>query len=77
MPRCFDKIGSVRLAQLLSPKQGWKMQAFADERQHVQTREEVGNSASIGEPMDPRFTYKVWPAGRFVRRSWVSDRSNT
>jgi hypothetical protein len=31
MPRCFDKVGSMKLARLLDPEKGWGMRAFADE----------------------------------------------
>ena len=72
MPRCFDKIGSMRLGRLINPNAGWKMAAFADEQQDTQTREDVvphrGNdSSSYKREAEP----KIWPAGRFVRRSWV------
>jgi hypothetical protein len=72
MPRSFDKTGGVRLAKLLDPARQWRMTAFADERQHMQTKEDLvtfpgGQGVCEHEP-----EAKIWPAGRFVRRTWVS-----
>ncbi|KAF2846390.1 hypothetical protein T440DRAFT_521760 [Plenodomus tracheiphilus IPT5] len=72
MSRSFDKVGTLRLRMLLDPRDGWKMHTFAEERQHMQTREDskwsVGknNAALTHLPED-----KIWPGGRFVRRLWV------
>lgn len=75
MPRCFDKIGSWRLAKLLNQNIGWTMLTYTDERQHVQTSEDLVQTL----PGIQQETYahlkeaKVWPAGKFVRRAWVWD----
>lgn len=66
MPRCFDKVGSCALGKLLDPMDGWKMLVFAEERQHVQTREQIRF-----------FGDKIWPAGKFVRRTWASSQNFT
>jgi hypothetical protein len=60
MPRSFDGVGSVKLAKLLDPAKGWSMIAYADETGDVQTKRDVKD----GEE-------KKWPAGNFVRRSWI------
>jgi hypothetical protein len=73
MPKAFDKLDSWRLAQLLDKKAGWEILVFTDERQHVQTAEDLTRSI----PGIPLATFehlpeaKIWPAGRSVRRSWV------
>ncbi|KAF2270207.1 hypothetical protein CC78DRAFT_611865 [Lojkania enalia] len=73
MPRCFDKIGSWRLANLLNTNFGWEMLMYTDERQHIQTQEDLVRFISHAKPEE--FEHepedKVWPAGRFVRRSWI------
>lgn len=69
MPRCFDKPGSWRLAKLLDQRQGWQMSIYTDERQHVQTAEDILGSLPAGFKHEAQ--RKVWPAGRFVRRTWV------
>ncbi|KAF2785761.1 hypothetical protein K505DRAFT_368829, partial [Melanomma pulvis-pyrius CBS 109.77] len=72
MPRSFDKVGSWRLARLLDQRLGWKMCFFTDERQHVQTVEDVVETLEgyDREIFEHHPEVKVWPAGRFVRRSW-------
>jgi hypothetical protein len=73
MPRCLDKVGSPRLAKLLDEKYGWRFTFFADEREHMQTREDLIAILSVNEN---EFSHipeqKIWHAGRFVRRTWVS-----
>ncbi|KAH7125494.1 hypothetical protein B0J11DRAFT_461844, partial [Dendryphion nanum] len=73
MPHSFDIIASWRLAKLLSRNLGWQMFIFTDERQHVQTTEDV--KSILQTDSGPRFEHdvenKIWPGGRFVRRSWI------
>jgi hypothetical protein len=74
MPRCFDKVGSWGLSVLLGRAKHWKMIAHADEWQYVQSGEDLmdrverdgaaGVCTHIAEE-------KAFPAGRFVRRTWV------
>ncbi|KAF2477535.1 uncharacterized protein BDR25DRAFT_338366 [Lindgomyces ingoldianus] len=69
MPRCFDRVGSWRLARLLKQEMGWKMITYTDERQHMQTEEDLlpyNQTAS-------KYSQEVmmFPAGRLVRRSWI------
>ncbi|KAI8942062.1 hypothetical protein NX059_000162 [Plenodomus lindquistii] len=72
MPRNFDRICNSRLRKLLDPRDGWKMHTFAEERQHMQTREDlewkVGNGVSELTHLPEA---KIWPGGRFVRRLWI------
>lgn len=73
MPRCFDRIGSWRLAKLLDQRAGWEMLTYTDERQHLQTADDhvrhlPGIPVEIFEHLNEA---KMWPAGRFVRRSWI------
>jgi hypothetical protein len=74
MPHCFDQVGSWELLELLNPKQGWKVFTFADERQHMQTHEDLMHLVGAATPSlySHSVQEKVWPAGRFVRRTWVS-----
>jgi hypothetical protein len=73
MPRCFDQTGSWRLAKLLLESAGWTMLPYTDERQNMQTREDLFPFLTQG----PDVTYehkaesRVWSGGRFVRRTWV------
>jgi hypothetical protein len=73
MPKCFDKVCSLRLAKLLDRNAGWEIIAYTDEREHVQT--DTDHSRLI--PGVDADTYeheeepKRWPGGRFVRRSWI------
>jgi hypothetical protein len=69
MPRSFDKIGSWRLAKLLDQRQGWQISVYTDERQHIQTAEDILTTLPGG--FEHEAEEKVWPAGRFVRRTWV------
>lgn len=73
MPRCFDMVGSWRLANLLDQSKGWKLLFYTDERQHLHT--EIDHFMNFGGFGAGVFEHareaKVWPAGRFVRRSWV------
>lgn len=74
MPRCFDKVGSWGLSVLLDPKKNWKMFTFADERQYVQTREDLMEFVKWDEVEGVcmhALEEKIFPAGRFVRRTWV------
>lgn len=77
MPHCFDKIGSVRLANLFMSESHWHMVPYADERQHMQTLPDVSAfwNNDADDDSDESFACvlepKVWPAGRFVRRTWV------
>ncbi|KAF2715505.1 hypothetical protein K504DRAFT_497380 [Pleomassaria siparia CBS 279.74] len=78
MPQAFDKIGSWRLGRLLDQNMGWKMIVFTDERQHVQTNEDLARTLP---GLDTRvFEHepeaKVWPAGRFIRRTWFWPERN-
>lgn len=61
MPSCFDKVGSVKLAKILKPELGWTLTTYADERKHIQAERTPDQSVMT----------KVWPAGIFVRRTWV------
>jgi hypothetical protein len=75
MPRSFDKVGSWRLAKLLSPNVGWAMLTYTDEQQHMRSQTERTwtvdqRSADIYEH---KSECRVYPAGRFVRRTWVWD----
>ncbi|KAF2735944.1 hypothetical protein EJ04DRAFT_178378 [Polyplosphaeria fusca] len=78
MPRCLDSIGSWRLARLLNTKLGWNMIINTDERQHIQTQEDLlptiegFNDVYRHEPQE-----KIWPAGRFVRRTWIWPMDST
>jgi len=76
MPRAFDQVGSWRLAKLLNQDQGWGMIYYTDERQHCQTDEErKGIIDDVPENVYRKMKEgKVWPAGRFVRRTWVWDK---
>jgi len=75
MPRDFDKIGSWRLAKLLTPNVGWGMITYTDERQHMQTHEDLVCTLSrdFADSYEIKPESRVWPAGRFVRRTWVWD----
>jgi hypothetical protein len=74
MPRCFDKISSVKLATLLASADGWKITVFADERQHLQTRDDLVSCICADEGVFYHVPEaRIWPAGRFVRRTWVSN----
>ncbi|ORY11890.1 hypothetical protein BCR34DRAFT_651868 [Clohesyomyces aquaticus] len=70
MPCAFDRVGSWRLSRLLDRAIGWGMVAYTDERQHMQTREDrmAVNAAPGGNWIAEDY---VFPAGRFVRRSWI------
>jgi hypothetical protein len=72
MPRSFDKIGSWRLAKLLNQEQGWQISVYTDERQHIQTAEDILSTLPGG--FEHEAEEKAWPAGRFVRRTWVWPR---
>lgn len=74
MPHCFDGIGSARLARLLRPKDGWTLRSHASERQHMQTGLDLRRTYS-GSKRGSKFSHlpeaRIWPAGRFVRRTWI------
>jgi hypothetical protein len=71
MPQCFDQVGSWALSKLLSQK-NWKNLAFADEREHLQTREDLVRHVGTDPTLHShKVQEKVCPAGRFVRRTWV------
>lgn len=73
MPGYFDKVGSWRLSKLLNPKSNWRMLTYADEREHVQSREDLQKHADPNSRSHTHsMQHKIWPAGRFVRRTWVS-----
>ena len=77
MPRTFDKIGSWRLAKLLDKNAGWQMLIYTDERQHIQTAEDQRPHIK-GTPWELYEHWpeaQTWPAGRFVRRSWLHPES--
>jgi hypothetical protein len=79
MPQCNDVVASWRLARLLNRRNGWHLLTYADERQHMQTEEDLlrtfdDNAGAVKKRVwwhqkESRF----WPAGRFVRRSWIWD----
>ncbi|KAF2277904.1 uncharacterized protein EI97DRAFT_441193 [Westerdykella ornata] len=78
MPAALDDLsigGSVRLARLLDRKVGWVMGEFTDERQQVQTREDLEDTLdSLGgrrEVFEHVPEVPVWSGGRFVTRWWV------
>ncbi|KAK7181113.1 hypothetical protein PSPO01_12914 [Paraphaeosphaeria sporulosa] len=80
MPRSHDNAGSWRLARLLNRHAGWHIIYHADERQHMQSEEDLISTFDNGDPTAPGkevWTHlkesRVWPAGRFVRRTWVWD----
>jgi hypothetical protein len=60
MPKSFDGVGSVKLASLLDLAKGWSMISYADETDDVQTERDLKDGEG-----------KRWPAGNFVRRSWI------
>ncbi|KAF1995513.1 hypothetical protein P154DRAFT_623964 [Amniculicola lignicola CBS 123094] len=70
MPRSFDCIGSWRLALLLDQRLGWDMETYTDERQHLQTDAALKISCGQSPVFEHEAESKVYPAGRFVRRSW-------
>ncbi|KAL1605204.1 hypothetical protein SLS60_004748 [Paraconiothyrium brasiliense] len=78
MPRCHDTVSSWRLARLLNRHNGWTTLSYTDERQHMQTEEDLLSTfedegiASVDVWYHMKES-RVWPAGRFVRRSWVWD----
>ena len=72
MPGYFDKVRSWSLAKLLDRKHHWRMVTYADERDHIQSREDLQQHAGSDEDYTHSMQHKIWPAGRFVRRSWVS-----
>ncbi|KAF1961915.1 hypothetical protein CC80DRAFT_531685 [Byssothecium circinans] len=77
MPRVFDKNGSWYLAKLLGGKGGWRMTRHTDERQHIQTAEDLTNvmsSADAGDTYIRKREAPTWPAGRFIRRTWICQR---
>ncbi|KAH7076152.1 hypothetical protein FB567DRAFT_596772 [Paraphoma chrysanthemicola] len=72
MPRCFDTTGSVRLARLLKSEKGWRRTSYANERQDLQSNINAENYYRNGESTCTRTPEaKRWPAGSFVRRTWV------
>ena len=79
MPQAMDKVGSWRLARLLNRQNGWLMLDYTDERQHLQTEEDLFPDFANQADSTPAKVYthkkqsRSWPAGRFVRRSWVWD----
>lgn len=79
MPHSLDRAGSWRLARLLNKSNGWKMSTYTDERQHMQTEEDLLRDFNDKVVRTPASVYmhkkesRIWPAGRFVRRSWVWD----
>lgn len=77
MPRCHDSVGSWRLAKLLNSKNGWTNISYVDERQRVQSEEDILAGFEGSEDKAGVWSHvkelRVWPAGRFVRRSWVWD----
>ncbi|KAJ4355812.1 uncharacterized protein N0V89_003833 [Didymosphaeria variabile] len=78
MPQCHDTVSSWRLARLLNRHNGWTTLTYTDERQHVQTEEDLLSSFEDEDSASVDVWYhmkesRVWPAGRFVRRSWVWD----
>jgi hypothetical protein len=82
MPQSFDSVGSWSLCQLLTPRKTWKMIGYADEREHMQTREDLLHHALDDLKLHTHTVEeKRWPAGRFVRRSWnllmAEDTNNT
>jgi hypothetical protein len=81
MPHRFDRIGSWRLAKLLDQKNGWTMLLYTDERQPVQTEEDLVRHVGRGPDESHAFEHvheaKSWPAGRFVRRSWIWSEKGT
>jgi hypothetical protein len=72
MPQSFDRVGSWSLCKLLSPKRAWRMFGYADERGHMQTREDVLHHVADDFKLHTHAAQeKVWPSGRFVRRTWA------
>ncbi|PSN73914.1 hypothetical protein BS50DRAFT_3813 [Corynespora cassiicola Philippines] len=77
MPHSFDKTGSWSLAKLLDINHGWEMMRFSDERQHLQTSEDLVHFPFPQYPDKSVWPYehlkeeKVIPGGRFVRRRWT------
>ncbi|KAF2653123.1 hypothetical protein K491DRAFT_718345 [Lophiostoma macrostomum CBS 122681] len=79
MPRCFDTVGSWRLAKLLDQNVGWQMLIHTDERQRIQSSEDLIRHIASREPytFEHKLESKIWPAGRFVRRSWIWPKTKT
>lgn len=79
MPAAMDAIGSWPLWRLLDLSSGWSMVSFTDERAFLQTEEDLQRDFSREISPTPASVYahkkeeRVWPSGRFVRRSWVWD----
>ncbi|KAL1796672.1 hypothetical protein ACET3X_005212 [Alternaria dauci] len=72
MPRNFDSVGSWSLRQLLNPKKTWVMFSYADERGHMQTRQDLLQYVADHPKLHMHASQeKIWPAGRFVRRNWT------
>ncbi|KAG9189311.1 hypothetical protein G6011_06179 [Alternaria panax] len=73
MPQNFDGVGSWSLCKLLTPRKNWIMFGYADERGHMQTEEDLLHHVADDYNLHIHAAQdKVWPAGRFVRRSWIS-----
>jgi hypothetical protein len=76
MPRSLDMVGSWYLAKLFNPAVGWHMLTFTDERQHMQTREDLIPTPKpfvLADVYEHKPESRLAPAGRFVRRTWVCD----
>ncbi|KAF1967743.1 hypothetical protein BU23DRAFT_283706 [Bimuria novae-zelandiae CBS 107.79] len=79
MPHCMDRARSWRLARLLNRQNGWDILTYTDERQHMQTEEDLLSGFEDDPVAVPASVYlhtkesRYWPVGRFVRRSWVWD----
>ena len=72
MPQNFDSVGSWSLRQLLNPKETWVMFGYADERGHMQTQEDLLHHVANDFRLHMHAAQeKIWPGGRFVRRSWI------
>ncbi|KAI2488148.1 hypothetical protein Ptr902_02281 [Pyrenophora tritici-repentis] len=72
MPVSFDKVRSWRLAKLINPRFNWEMSRYADEQGHLQTRQDLEYHAGPVQAHAHSSQQKMWPVGRFVRRTWVS-----
>jgi hypothetical protein len=70
MPKLFDGTGSVKLATLLDKKNGWEMKAWANEIS-LGSGETVKDGRLVVEDGE-----RIWPAGQFVRRTWVRKPTN-
>ncbi|KAF2015483.1 hypothetical protein BU24DRAFT_179344 [Aaosphaeria arxii CBS 175.79] len=72
MPRFFDEVISGRLSRLLNQKKGWEVINYTNERQHMQTSEDLLHLLPKLHQLEfeNKQESKIWPAGPFCSRTW-------